>query len=382
MVWFNRFVWLMLVWGLAGCAELPNWGATTNPTPTPVPVVQQLPPPTAVDNLNLLLNADIPPRDLADLARRYKQADLPDQLPITPQQTGDVQTFWYKEGGSDLSKQVEAQLVYQDEALQLWVDQRESVDSEKVAEVAQTLREQILPTNRELFGMDDARLPLTILHISEIGGGTIGYFSAADLFPTAVNPYSNQRKMAYISLKLAPLASQAYYEVLAHELQHMLQWYTDGNESTWLNEGMAELAVTLNEYSPSQHLTSYLRQPATSLTNFQYDSADYGTAYLFATYFHDRLGVDKVRSLARDPDNGWQSIENQLEGTGMTATELFGDWLVTNYLASHGRDQAPWQYSSLSLPQPIQTQELPTIRRRANPKRPPTGGEFLPFARG
>lgn len=348
----NRLLFLFLILLLAGCDWLAHTAVDTPPAPPPIQLPVET---TAVHDLDRLLAAEILPRDLPDLTRRYKQVDVPTQLPQTSYQTREVHTFWYKEGVNDTPQQVEARLVYQDEQLQLWVDQSERIDVETLAEVVRVLNDQILPTNRHYFGEDDLSLPLNILHISDIGGGTIGYFSAADGFSTAVNPYSNERKMVYISLRQAPLGSRAYYDVLAHELQHMIQWHVDGNETTWLNEGLSELAVTLNEYGMSQHTSSFLTLPDTPLTNFQYNSADYGAAYLFATYFHDRMGGEAVRQLARDGANGLRSVQNALDvwGDGLTAEALFGEWVVANYVASHGRGQGIYQYESITLPTKI-----------------------------
>ncbi len=357
----NRFALFFLILLLAGC-DLVAGQLVADVAEVAEPPVQVMVETTAVDDLNRLLTAEILPRDLPDLTRRYKQIDVPERLLPTTHQTRDLHTFWYKEGATDAAKQVEARLVYQDEQLLLWIDQNERINVETLQEVVQTLTNEILPINRDYFGEDDLTLPLNVLHISDIGGGTIGYFSAADGFPTAVNPYSNERKMVYISLKQAPLGSRAYYEVLAHELQHMIQWHVDGNETTWLNEGLAELAVTLNGYSFSQHTASFLAQPDTPLTNFQYNSPDYGAAYLFTTYFHDRLGAEAVRHLAHDPANGLISVQNALDvwGEGLTVTDLFAEWVVANYLDSHGRGQGIYQYDSLSLPDSVSVQELPT----------------------
>ncbi|MCA9979982.1 MAG: hypothetical protein KDD89_04100 [Anaerolineales bacterium] len=357
-LWFCG--WLVgLLLSLVACGLLAGQAVDEEPL---LPLVQTLPPETAQVDLERLLTAvsEIPPRDLPDLTQRYKQLPVPATLTQPNDQMRQVRTFWYKEGGTDETRQVEARLVYQNSQLQLWIDQAERIDVGDLAEVAQVLNEQILPTNRDLFGADD-ETRLNILHVSELGGGTIGYFSAADSFSTAVNPFSNERKMAYISLELAPLASDAYYEVLAHELQHMMQWYTDGNESTWLNEGLSELAVTLNGYGTSQHIPSFVAQPDTPLTNFQYESADYGTAYLFATYFYDRVGLDGVRLLARDPANSLPSVQNTLDalGSDLTAEGLFADWVVTNYLDSHGRGQGIYQYGRDMFPDEILVSDLP-----------------------
>ncbi len=38
------------------------------------------------------------------------------------------------------------------------------------------------------------------------------------------------------------LADSFTYSVLAHEFQHMIHWYRDRNEESWMNEGFSELA--------------------------------------------------------------------------------------------------------------------------------------------
>ena len=114
-----------------------------------------------------------------------------------------------------------------------------------LVEAATAFEDSILPGLQESFGplwsLDD--LPgqrLTILHAPTRGLG--GYYSSADEYPVQVHENSNQRKMVYINPAALRIGSQTYLSVLAHELQHAVNWNLNGGQSTWLNEGLSQVA--------------------------------------------------------------------------------------------------------------------------------------------
>lgn len=327
------------------------------------PLITQPPPPAAAENQAALLAAPVPERDLVALAQRLGQrGEVPRTAPaVTDVSVGTIAPFWYKNHNTDETEQIDARLAYRSDQLNLWIEAGAEVDETTLHKAATVLEEQILPTNREFFGVEwrpgiDGDERLNILHLRDIGGNVAGYFSAADEFVTVVNPYSNQREMFYINLKHAPVGSDDYYEVIAHEMQHMIHWHTDGNEATWLDEGLAVLAATLNGYTDTGFAQAYARQSDVQLTNFDYESdattAHYGAAFLFTSYFLDRFGEAATRALVRHPENGIKGINATLSAldSGLTFDDLFADWLTASYLDGQERGYAPYNYRRLPVP--------------------------------
>ena len=62
------------------------------------------------------------------------------------------------------------------------------------------------------------------------------------------------------------------YGVLAHEFQHMIHWYRDRNESSWINEGFSELSTLLNGLDPGGFDYIYTSNPDLQLTDWPNDS--------------------------------------------------------------------------------------------------------------
>ena len=121
-----------------------------------------------------------------------------------------------------------------------------------------------------------------------------------------------------------------YEGVFAHEYQHLLENYEDGDEVNWINEGLADWAQTLTGYA----------NPATPITQIGFDShtqcflgwltvqtrptrirgdqragelaatrwedqgddevlCDYGAAYTSMEYYHGLFGTDFMTALQR-----------------------------------------------------------------------------------
>lgn len=331
----------------------------------PVPALITKPPPaTAYQTLAALAATDPPPRDLVALAERLGGAiDVPRTVEPPPAgyQVGAKEDFWVKNRDTNQTETVTAILSYQSEQLNLWVQEGERVNERKLQAAAAILEAQVLPTNRAFFGEEwqpgvDHDPRLNILHVKNLGEGVIGFFSAADEYVAAVNPYSNEREMLYTSLRYAAIGSDAYYDLIAHEMQHMIHWHTDLNEATWLNEGMSVLAAQLNGYPTQSYQAGFAARPDVQLNNFSYEgpavNAQYGAAYYLAAYFLDRFGEAATQALLRHQENGITGIEATLAELGqpLAFDELVAQWAVANYLDGLGQGSGIYQYHNLDLP--------------------------------
>ncbi len=358
-----RFSFLLL---LAGCSLF------SGSDDAPPPLVLDAPPPSAWDSLTAVANAPSPPaRDMAALAAELQGIDAPrTAVPdLADFQEGDVAPFWVKQLDSGENIRIDAELIYRSAALNLWADTAVNMNAQDAAAAAQVIESKILPANRAFFGQEwqpgvDGDDRVNILHVAELGSVAAAYFWSGDEYVTAVNPFSNQRELLYVSLKNGPIGSDAYFRAIAHEFQHLIQWQTDANEDAWLNEGLGELAthiIGLNVDRPQ----AYANMTDIQLTDLRQEpeviEAHYAAAYLFSVYFLDRFGQEATQALVQRPENGRAGFEAMLAelDASLSFNDLFADWLAANYLAGAGLGEGVYQYDSLDMPEI----EPETIRR-------------------
>ena len=357
-------LWLLLITACQGQSQVD--------LPVP-PLVREAPPPSAAESLTALTTASAPPRDLVALAERLGGRESPPRTVLEPilSQVGDVIEFWYLDHDAGQYEQTEARLVHQSDALNLWVEEGVQINESKLREAAVRLEEKILPTNRTFFGEEwrpgvDGDPRLNLLHLQNLGKGVVGFFVAADEFTTAVKSQSNERELLYASLRYAPIGSDGYYDLIAHEMQHMIHWNTDNNEATWLNEGMSVLAAFLNGYPSTDYEEAYAGNPDVQLNNFSYISpltgAHYGAAFFLTAYLLEHYGEAATQALLRHPENGLAGIEAVLAELEQPSSfdALFSDWVVANYLDSLERGEGVYKYDSLQVPE---VSTATTVRR-------------------
>jgi hypothetical protein len=150
-----------------------------------------------------------------------------------------------------------------------------------------------------------------------------------------------------------PARPRLYEGTFAHEWQHLLHYYTDPIEGTWINEGLSDFAQTLTGYvDPSltvfeqgfdNHINCFLGfgnvqtefntnprdcgGPENSLNlwnegdNANKVLADYGNAYAFMQFLSDRYGTDFMSRLHLDGElQGLASLDAALEAEGVHDT--------------------------------------------------------------
>ncbi len=347
-----------------------------------VPLIQQPPTSQEQDNLNQLFLADSPTADLADIARRYQNVVDTDTVPQI-WQMGDVETFFYTEQQTETQQQTEARAVYASDQLIMWVEEGVRVRDQEILEAAEILEQLIFPTTRNLFGREpfpgiDQNPAIHILHIGDMGGSTIGYFSGKDEYPRTVAANSNQREMFYINLGFVDIGSRDYYGVVSHEFLHMVQWSTDRNEQTWINEGLAELSTMINGHGGSDFLPAYLNNPDTSLTGFNYEGGDYAAAWLMMAWLQENYGDDFIRQLVQQPENGIRGVNVLLQSydPGVNFSEIYADWMVAVYGVAHNLNLTQsYDFESVA-PYFRRTQTIQPVQPRVGHQIQTTVGQF------
>jgi len=182
---------------------------------------------------------------------------------------------------------------------------------------------------------------ITILIVSSekidpTGADLAGFFYSGDLYSSAIDPASNQRKMLY--LNYLPDSLSALKGVLAHELQHMVNFYQHKsrglNEEDWLNEAMSGYAehlcgfgVPTGNRSKALQTRDYLAAvSANSLTEWTGSHEDYGQVYLFGTWLGQQYGTSgSVISLLAGTETGTDAVA---AFTGKPFTDILTEWSI------------------------------------------------------
>ncbi len=333
------------------------------PPPTPGSPVDTATPPRlpGSETLSLLSRTQLPVRDLWSLVGRLQGSTEPLTRVVreTPlqYQIGDTTRFWVQdEELSDTYFQIEASLVYSNDVVYMWVEEGLTLDRSALIEAADEFAGRIYPTNRQIFGSEwtpgvdgDPRLHILNANLPSVGG----YFSSADEHPSDINPFSNEREMFYINAASIPPGSDFYRSVLAHEFQHMIHWYQDANEGTWISEGLAELAVLLNGYRVG--IFAFPEEPDTQLTAWTDEIRESGPHYdaslLFTTYLQERLGESFIRRWVETESDGVVGFDDSADAAGLSISfdDVFADWVIANYLDDPAVGDGRYGHQSLRV---------------------------------
>ena len=364
----------------------PSSPATTGPTAVP-----SNPPESTghLDNnlgltLRILEDTIVPNNDPADLARRLQgKTDISPTLdpPLVPPAVGDQETYWVTNTDTNENFQVSATLSYITEHAYFWIEEGVEYEPKDLQDLAETFEQQIYPTNRAFFGSEwspgvDGDEHLYILYARGLRGNTVGYFSSQDSLNPLIQEYSNGHEMFVLNADKTALYEDYTYGVLAHEFQHMIHWYRDRNETSWLNEGFSDLAMFLNGYDIGGHDYVFALDPDLQLNDWPNDPNQtiphYGAAFLFAAYFLDRFGDETTQALVVHPANGMDSIDkvlndidarDPLTGSPISADDVFADWAVANYLQDGSILDGRYTYNNYTnAPQTEDTETISTCK--------------------
>lgn len=319
--------------------------------PTAPPFENGPPPPQ--DTLLTLQDTTVPENDPVLLADRLLGIEnIPETVPPHgPFDVGDRKVFFVLDSFENVTYETEMELLYESDLVYFWVEVGVNVNLQELTDLAHAFEDHIVPTNRAFFG--DEWIPgidndphIYIVYTRNIGSGAAGVFVSNDGVHPLAEPQSNAAELFMVNASNTDLGEDYAYTVLAHEFQHMIHTYRDRNETSWINEGMSELATLLNGYSHGGFVLQYLFDLDLQLNDWPNDqnatSPHYGAGFLFVTYFLDRFGAEATQALVGDPANGLESVDNVLVQLGITdpqtgdplgADDVVIDWAIANYVA-------------------------------------------------
>ncbi len=292
-----------------------------------------------------------PDRDLALLAQQLKLDGV--RPPQSSEdagadlRVGDERDFWTLDYPKRKMISHRFRLAAISDSAYWWLRDDSRVDDDDLRNGVDQAESQVFPRIHAVFGQDtDARDPAKRFHI--VSGripGVGGYVAGGDLYPAEVSPYSNEVEAIYVNSRAAEPGDEAFLHILAHELQHALHQRVDESEATWLNEGLAELAVSEAGYRVGS-IFQYLRRPDASLVNWPDDlggdvGLNYGAAALFAHYVREHYAPDGgLQDLLDIEQDGIKAVDAFLAARGITTVDgvpvdfhtIFSDWIAANLL--------------------------------------------------
>jgi len=357
-------------------------GAATQP-PTPVPSIVRTPVPSpvagGVDTLTTLEQDVVPPNDPRELAGRLKGVkDIPEVVSTTPANyaIGDETEFYVLNMDTKENRRFSARLVYETENVYFFAENGIEAKLADVKSLVDEFQNKTYPTDREFFGSEwipgvDGDPHLYMLYARGIGGNSQAYYDPESEYSHLVHTYSNEKEIFVLNAEASggSLKDPYWRATLAHEFQHMIHWYHDPNEDTWMNEGSSELAAEINGFDVGGADFAFLSLPDLQLNTWSDLSVNadtvehYGAAYLFMKYFLDRFGEKATKTLVADQANSLLAVDDTLAGlnetdpaTGktLTALDVFADWTVANYLNDGSIGDGRYAYKNYSnrVPQP------------------------------
>ena len=372
----------VLVLGLLGYffySSYQGWNDATdvpsNPsdsgTETPAPEVNR-PSPGSVssETLETLKSTIVPENDPYELACRLQGiCDVSRTVPGKSYKVGDKETFWILNSDTVEQRQISATLRYITPHSYFWVEDGTPVDEGDMKRLMDTFETKIYPTDREFFGSEsipgvDGDPHIFVIYASSIGNNIAGYFNSSDSYNPLVKEYSNAHE-SYVLGTSQDLGDEYTYSTLAHEFVHMIQFASDRNDVSWINEGFAEVGTFLNGYYAGGADWFYVQNPDMQLNTWVDSSSPdfgphYGQSLLFLTYYLDRFGEVATKALIANPENDLTSVDDTLRelnindpqtGQPITMDDVFMDWAVAVFLhdasvadgryAFHNYDDAP-----------------------------------------
>ncbi len=183
---------------------------------------------------------------------------------------------------------------------------------------------------------------------------------------------SNQAEIYYLDANPLNLGTAGgltnAIRTTAHEFQHMIHWRYDGNEISFVNEGLSEVAEVVVGY-PIRTQTEYVNNTDVYLLGWNNSLADYARAARWVLYLWNQFPNGLLKLLVANPLQGILGIEGALAqytpATSRRFGDLFPDWLVANHLNDRAvNERFGYTYSPL--------EKAFAVRTHLDPNVPPT----------
>lgn len=288
--------------------------------------------------------------------------------------------FWASDITDNSLYRLEARLLAQNARCEVWVENGCGVDAATAQDVANEYSNFVYPAIMNAFGWHDnnydvmryadllgdenGKLIILLLDIrdgyTEGNGYVAGYFDPINFFNVSTSlsqgKRSNECDMIYLDTNPSEVGSREFYETLAHEMQHMMNFVTSflfitnnkrqGYMDTWIDEGLSSAAEWVYSGEQNKNRIGWFNTDETGLISrgdnfFLWDNNedvpnavlnDYSTVYLFFQWLRIQNDIsiygkiliskysDHQAVVAASVYNSWDS--------------LLQTWLAANYIRS------------------------------------------------
>ncbi|MBU4445914.1 T9SS type A sorting domain-containing protein, partial [bacterium] len=176
-----------------------------------------------------------------------------------------------------------------------------------------------------------------------------GYFDPLDQINQPGK--GNYGDIIYIDTNPAKVYDEATLGVIAHELQHLIHYGADSDESIWLNEGLSEFASIILGFE-SRSFSLFLRDTNRPLNSFDDSVTDYAKVGLWTFYNYKRFGVAFIHDIVQEKSNSLDSYGNVLQSNGFITTkeELMQDWFIANLINNPDIFGGKYSYKGENIP--------------------------------
>lgn len=179
----------------------------------------------------------------------------------------------------------------------------------------------ILPANESVFGaLRRARLPdgKQRVFIVDTAGAGDGYLCGWCTYP-------DLHLDAHL---VGPLDGEQALSISAHELYHAIHRGYDADEEVWMDESLAEAAMTVNGFfTDVAWLSDYLGDVNRDWgpSGLDVTTVHYGACLAWGTYLWEQGGAELMKAVTSEQANGWDGLDAALESIGETRSgwELF-----------------------------------------------------------
>ena len=188
----------------------------------------------------------------------------------------------------------------------------------------------------------------------EFGIAADGFFFWFDEYPDGAFPpyHSNECEVLYLNPTSSGGPSGDYMlAVIAHEFEHMIHWKYDDDEDSWVDEGLAELAMWF--YGNPDNIAGFNSAPDNDLTIWDGNWSDYIQTYLWTLYFFEQYGGHpSIYAVVHEAANSIAGYEQVLDDFGYTeeVADVFADWTVANFLDDITLEDGRFGYIGDDLP--------------------------------
>lgn len=242
--------------------------------------------------------------------------------PKIVQKEGAVLTYNFKTRSYE---NTEVEKFYSGRYIDAYFDPVYSFDETEVTGYITKFEEEIIPLlNRTIFVIPYEKIDIVFYDVKDFYGEQnqdyyAGYFDS---------DYKENQKTLFLDINpgLVIKDFDSFASVASHELQHLVHFFYDQNEETWLNEGLSELTTYLCGFENNSHVEKYIEFPFISLNTWNNSLVDYGKVYLFFRYLNYRKGTGLIRKILRSGENGLESIIELINKYEFN--DFFKEWAV------------------------------------------------------